>query len=85
MSQRDRERTAHISGARRSDRLRSLFRSYHKLTRSEVIRIIGMSPNTATKDLRQLCDEGFIRRVEPSASTRSHYFELSDENTPPPS
>ncbi len=64
------------SQIRRTDRLRELFGKYDKLTRSEIIRILDISPNTATKDLKTLCDEGFIERVEPSASTRSHYFVL---------
>jgi DNA-binding NtrC family response regulator len=64
------------SPLRRQDRLRDLFRQYGKLTRNEVTKILDISPNTATKYLKDLCDEGFIRRVEPSASSRSHYFAL---------
>jgi DNA-binding NtrC family response regulator len=62
------------SPLRRQDRLRELFTKYKKLTRSEIIRILAISPNTATKDLKVLCNENFIKRIEPSASTRSHYF-----------
>ena len=65
------------SQLRRLDRLRELFREHGKLTRGEVVRILGVSPNTATKDLKALCAEDVIRRVEPSASTRSHYFEAA--------
>jgi len=65
------------SQLRRLDRLRALFRDHGKLTRGEIIRILGVSPNTATKDLKALCADGVIRRVEPSASTRSHYFEAA--------
>jgi len=64
------------SPLRRVDRLRKLFGQHRKLTRSEIVRILGVSPNTATKYLKELCGERFIRRVEPSASTRSHYFML---------
>jgi len=39
------------------------------------VQILGVSPNTATKYLKRLCEAGTIRRVEPSASPRSHYFE----------
>ena len=63
---------------RRMDRLRELFATHRKLTRNEIIQIMAISPNTATKYLKNLCDEGFIQRVTPSASTRSHYFELKD-------
>jgi DNA-binding NtrC family response regulator len=60
---------------RRTDRIRSLFEDHERLTRSEIIQILGIAPNTATKYLKALCAEGFIRRVEPTASTRTHYFE----------
>ena len=59
-------------------RLKDLFKEHRKLTRNEIIQLLGISPNTATKDLKTLCDEGFIDRVEPSASTRSHYFVLKE-------
>jgi two-component system response regulator HupR/HoxA len=76
------------SQVRRLDRLRALFRQHRKLMRSEVIQVLDVSPNTATKDLKALCDEGFIDRVEPSASSRSHYFVLRDTApgaaSPPP-
>jgi len=65
------------SQLRRLERLKELFNQHRRLTRSEVARILEVSPNTATKYLKVLCGEGFIRRIEPSASTRSHYFEIS--------
>jgi DNA-binding NtrC family response regulator len=64
---------------RRLDHLRELFRQYGKMTRSEIVAIMDVSPNTATKDLRALIDEGLITRIEPSASTRSHYFALAQK------
>jgi DNA-binding NtrC family response regulator len=63
------------SALRRLERLRALFETHKNLTRAEIIRILQISPNTATKYLKTLCDEGHIRRIEPSASPRSHYFE----------
>ncbi len=67
------------SPLRRQEKLRELFNKYKKLTRSEIITITGVSPNTATKDLKLLCKENFIKRIEPSASTRSHYFVKIEE------
>ncbi len=67
------------SPLRRRDRLRELFRSHGKLTRAEIVRILDVSPNTATSDLKALTTEGAIERVEPSRSTRSHYFRLVSE------
>ena len=75
-----RQGTSHI---RRLDKVRELFAEHRKLTRGEIILILGVSPNTATKDLQVLCDEGFIERVEPSVSTRSHYFILKNRPEPP--
>jgi DNA-binding NtrC family response regulator len=69
------------SPLRRLDRLRVLFSRYGKLTRKEVMDILGVSPNTATKDLQALCKDGTIRCVEPSQSSRSRYFERI---APPP-
>jgi DNA-binding NtrC family response regulator len=63
------------STLRRLDRLKALFEQHRRLTRSEIVQILGVAPNTATKYLKTLCNEDFIRRVEPSASTRTHYFE----------
>lgn len=67
------------SQIRRLDRLRALFSQHGKLTRNEIIRLLDISPNTATKDTQALCDEGFVERVEPSKSTRSHYFVLKQK------
>jgi DNA-binding NtrC family response regulator len=64
------------SPLRRLERLRDLFRTHRRLTRAEIMALMGLSANTATKYLQLLCREGGIRRVEPSASTRSHYFEI---------
>jgi DeoR/GlpR family transcriptional regulator of sugar metabolism len=61
---------------RRLDRLRAIFREHNKLTRAEVILILDVSMATATRDLKLLCSEGTIERVEPTASPRTHYFRL---------
>ncbi|MBA4386376.1 MAG: hypothetical protein C0404_00235 [Verrucomicrobia bacterium] len=67
------------SQIRRLDRLRALFLKHKKLTRNEAIELLDISPNTATKDIQALCDGDFIERVEPSKSTRSHYFVLKEK------
>ncbi len=61
---------------RRLDRLRGHFREHGKLTRAEIVRLSGVSGPTATADLKILLAEGYIERVTPSASRRSHYFRL---------
>ncbi|MFH1023163.1 MAG: sigma-54 dependent transcriptional regulator [Planctomycetota bacterium] len=64
------------SAMRRLDRLRTLFARHQKFSRIEIIRILGVSPNTAAGYLRQLCREEFIVKVEPTRSPRTHYFAL---------
>jgi predicted HTH transcriptional regulator len=66
------------SPLRRRERLLALFREHKRLTRAEIIAVLGISPNTATKDLEALCREKVVVRVEPSASSRSFYFELAE-------
>ena len=68
------------SGIRRRATLRELFRQHRELTRSEVAVNLGISPNTATRDLRILCKEGFVDRISPSASPRSVYFRIRPES-----
>jgi len=67
------------SRIRRLATLRELFRKHPELTRSEVAATLAISPNTATRDLRTLCEEGFVERVSPSASPRSVYFRMKTE------
>jgi predicted ArsR family transcriptional regulator len=59
---------------RRLDRLKDLFREHGKLTRAEAARILGVSTETAARDLKRLLAEKFIQRVSPSACSRSNYF-----------
>jgi DNA-binding NtrC family response regulator len=65
------------SPLRRLERLRALFQQHRRLTRSEVAALLRVSPETATHDLKMLCSEGTIVRVEPTRSRRSHYFEIT--------
>jgi len=69
------------SPLRRRDAIRDLFARYGKLTRAEIVAALHIAPNTATKYLTCLVEEGVIRRVEPTASTRSHYFEAIADST----
>jgi len=62
------------SSMRRLDRLKELFQTHHKLTRGEIARIFGVSPRTVTRDLKILCKEGYIEKVEPKKAPRTHYF-----------
>ncbi len=64
---------------RRRGRLRTLFRQHTTLHRREVIDMLGVSHSTATKDLRSLCEEGFIEKVMPNRSPRTHYFRVRED------
>ena len=62
------------SRVRRRERLRILFSQHRLLTRAEVVATLGISPNTASTDLKALAAQGVIERVQPTASPRSTYF-----------
>jgi len=67
------------SPLRKAERLRKLFRRYRKLTRPEVVEILGISPNTASRYLRDLRAEGCIEKIMPSGAPRTHYFQLVEQ------
>jgi DNA-binding NtrC family response regulator len=58
----------------RQQKLKDLFSQKDKLTRADVSRILGCSPNTAASDLKLLEAEGYIQRMNPSTSARLSYF-----------
>ena len=63
---------------RRREALRALFRQHGVLTRAEIAKTLRISPNTATKDLKALCADGFVEKVQPTASPRSVYFQVCE-------
>lgn len=67
------------SKIRRLATMRRLFVKYRIMTRAEIARALNISKNTATHDLKVLCQEGFIKKVQPSASPRSIYFILKEK------
>ena len=58
----------------RQNFFKDLFKKYKKLTRSQIIEITSISPGTASKDLQILCQAGFIKKITPTNSVKSHYF-----------
>ncbi len=64
------------SPLRRLARLRALFERHGTLTRVEIIGILGISPFTATRDLKELLREGVIEKVTPKPAPRTHYFKV---------
>jgi DNA-binding NtrC family response regulator len=68
---------------RRLARLRQLFRESREFGHGEVARILGVSAGTATRDLNVLFAEGFITRVKPNRSRRTHYYVLNEAGTRP--
>lgn len=65
------------SPIRRLQTLKMLFTKHKVLTRDEIIKHLNISPNTATQDLKKLANEEFIKKIQPTASPRSVYFELN--------
>ena len=66
----------HDSHLRRPDRARELFREHGKLMRKELAAMLKVSLCTAGRCLEMLIAEGFIEKVAPTASRRTHYFRL---------
>jgi predicted HTH transcriptional regulator len=58
--------------------IKELFQTYKKLTRSQIVEITGMNPGSASKELQSLCNTSFIKKITPTKSVKSHYFELND-------
>ena len=61
---------------RQLDHLRELFYEHEKLRVSEIIQILNISRATATRYINRLLQERLIRKVEPNASPRTHYYIL---------
>ena len=59
----------------RRRRLKALFNEYGSLTRAEAVKMLGCSNATATRDLKALEADGYVRRVHTSAHLRTSYFE----------
>jgi DNA-binding NtrC family response regulator len=62
----------------RAQYLKEIFTKYKKLSRSQVVEILKVSPLTAANTLQALCEENLIVKRMPSKSTKSHYYELKD-------
>ncbi len=69
---------------RRLTALRQLFLRHRRLTRKEAMSLLRITSSTASSYLKELCHDGFIRRVEPTPAPGSHYFVLvaAEETTP---
>ena len=57
--------------------IKSLFAEFKDLTRQEIARKVNISLPTATNDLKKLLQDNYILKIEPTASSRSHYFILN--------
>ncbi len=58
----------------RRERLRRLFDVHAQLTRAQVIELLRCAPDTATRDLRSLVEDGYIARVDPTGHPKDSYF-----------
>lgn len=64
----------------RQDIIKNLFLNYKKISRKQLVAITGMNPGTASSELNHLCKIGFIKKVTPTKSVKSHYFVLVESN-----
>jgi DNA-binding NtrC family response regulator len=71
---------AGTSSRRRRTRLRELFARHKELNRLEISKILGHAPATITRDLRVLIAEGYIEKITPNDSPRTHYFALRESS-----
>lgn len=62
------------NGRDRQQKIRKLFEEHERLTRAEIIKLIDCSPNTATRYLKNLEEENYIRRVQTSNNLHTSYF-----------
>ncbi len=60
----------------RAERLRRLFLERREISRGEAAGLLGCAPGTAAKELSRLEADGFVERVCPTGSARTHYFRL---------
>jgi transcriptional regulator with PAS, ATPase and Fis domain len=56
--------------------IKELFQTYKKLTRSQIVEITAINPGLVSKELQVLCKAGFIKKIMPTNSVKSHYFVL---------
>lgn len=61
---------------RKLDELKKLFESYGKLSRAESASLLKVSLNTSANYLNMLEKENFIRKVMPTNSVKTHYYEM---------
>jgi transcriptional regulator with PAS, ATPase and Fis domain len=61
---------------RRIEIIKKLFQQYKNLSRKEICQITGVPDLTIGRDLKNLRDENYILKVEPTKSPRTHYFTL---------
>ena len=61
----------------------ALFQEHPRWTRKEIVRHLDLSGVTVSKYLTRLCDLGAVRKIMPSRSPRSHYFERVDPSPTP--
>ncbi len=63
---------------RRLEKIRILFRKNKRLSRMEVCQILGVANQTIGTDFKDLIAEGFLEKIEPTTSPRTHYFILKE-------
>lgn len=61
---------------RKLDELKKLFESYGKLSRTESASLLKVSLNTSANYLNMLEKENYIKKVMPTNSVKTHYYEM---------
>ena len=63
---------------RRQQQICEMLEEVDRLKTSEVAAFLGVDRHTAARDLRALCNEGVLKKVTPTASSRSNYYVKHD-------
>lgn len=61
---------------RKIDELKKLFENYGKLSRTETASFLKVSLNTSANYLNMLEKENFIKKIMPTNSVKTHYYEM---------
>ena len=59
---------------RRRERICEMFDHVEKLKPSEIASFLGVGRRTVSRDLAVLCEEGVLKKITPTASSRSNYY-----------
>lgn len=64
---------------KRIEILKRMFQKYERLSKTEAAKAINISISSITNDLNKLVIDGYIEKVEPTPSPRTHYYQIKNQ------